>query len=134
MGPTSWEYPRNPGILRKYSRIHRLLWHGTSQDTSGLVHVLGIYGFLRMSRDRLWQHRTSLIKSVHTLSSTRYVPMDAMEISYTNTRAHTLHVNIVQPSLYSCQGNKSCSVGLCQLVFAYNMWQQSVTLRNAIPI
>ena len=25
-----------------------------------------------------------------------YVPMDAMEISYTNTRAHTLHVDIVQ--------------------------------------
>ena len=29
----------------------------------------------------------------------RYVPLDAMEISYTNTRVHTLYVDIVQPSL-----------------------------------
>ena len=29
----------------------------------------------------------------------RYVPLDAMEISYTNTRVHTLHVDSVQPSL-----------------------------------
>ena len=41
-------------------------------------------------------NKINVIKLVHTLWSTRYVPLDAMEISYTNTRVHTLHVDIVQ--------------------------------------